>query len=271
MGERLKFRFAESLSGADPGTGGVRYEAAAEGVTYRITRYLIGEEGVTRLFAYRAFRLIEDGSPHPARHGGELQRFSDAVAQCESDLDDVLRDRRVMLNFAGEPDTMPGETCGERAERLQLREKAATTVDTPDRPGAFVVDHDYGQGRVSAVWVMEINPAHRELPQLDRSIFVRSLGRWMNLLRPVAGIDPRTVADPDPATTDDPQELMDRVIRRAQYLALQRVLTELDIQHAAQFSGQRCSAPAWSRGDIRQMVNDAARALGTAEPYRVAP
>jgi hypothetical protein len=73
--------------------------------------------------------------------------------------------------------------------------------------------------------------------------------------------------EPDPATTDDTQELMDRVIRRAQYLALQAALTELDRAHAA--TGM--TGPVWSRDSIGRMVNDAARALGTAEPYRVAP
>lgn len=65
----------------------------------------------------------------------------------------------------------------------------------------------------------------------------------------------------DPATTDDTQELLDRVIRRAQYLALQAVVTEVD----------RWLAPADRRDYVGSLVNDAARALGTAEPYRVAP
>jgi hypothetical protein len=82
--------------------------------------------------------------------------------------------------------------------------------------------------------------------------------------RPVPERDRQITADP--ATTDDTQELLDRVIRRAQYLALQAVLAEVDKRLAFPIG----SGP-WNRGDIRQMVNDAARALGTAEPYRVAP
>jgi hypothetical protein len=65
-------------------------------------------------------------------------------------------------------------------------------------------------------------------------------------------------AEPDPASTDDAQELMDRVIRRAQYLALQAVLAQLDKTHLAILH----------RNGMGNVVNDAARALGTAEPYR---
>jgi hypothetical protein len=68
--------------------------------------------------------------------------------------------------------------------------------------------------------------------------------------------DRRAERNADPATTDDAQELMDRVIRRAQYLALQAVLDATRLS---------------DRTAIGQIVNDAARALGTAEPYRVAP
>jgi hypothetical protein len=72
--------------------------------------------------------------------------------------------------------------------------------------------------------------------------------------RPVPERDRQITADP--ATTDDTQELLDRVIRRAQYLALQAVLDATRLS---------------DRTAIGQIVNDAARALGTAEPYRVAP
>lgn len=188
MGERLSFSRVK-VTGVQEDAGVTAYEATAAGVTYRVVSGFVSRSTNRRGRTYRAFRVVPDagaGSSVLVQCGGGRQTYAGAIQQCQDDLGDVLRDRRVEANF---------ETVQERDER-------------------------------------------------------------------VAGC-----AEQDPATADDTQELMDRVVRRAQYLALQGVLAELDKQHAA--TGM--TGPVWSRDSIGRMVNDAARALGTAQPYRVAP
>jgi hypothetical protein len=67
---------------------------------------------------------------------------------------------------------------------------------------------------------------------------------------------------PDPATTDDTDDLMRRVVRRAQYMALK---TMLDVVN--QFADQNGRDEPLFADDVRIMVNDAARRCGTAEPF----
>lgn len=82
---------------------------------------------------------------------------------------------------------------------------------------------------------------------------------------------------PDPATEDDTAELFDRVLRRVRYETLRAFLLVLDEwvaggknNHAgSDHSGEL--EPCWETfhaSDIRTMVNDTARELGTAEPHR---
>lgn len=65
----------------------------------------------------------------------------------------------------------------------------------------------------------------------------------------------------DPATDDDVNVLVDRIVRRAQYVALREVLAVLDVD----------GRPALLNHDgVRRMLNDAARNLGTALPVTAA-
>lgn len=85
----------------------------------------------------------------------------------------------------------------------------------------------------------------------------------------------------DPATEDDSNELLDRIVRRSQYTALKAMLSVL----AGWVEGARGNCEAVGHGrasahngglicgeqfdidDIRNMINDTARELGTAQPW----
>jgi hypothetical protein len=91
---------------------------------------------------------------------------------------------------------------------------------------------------------------------------------------------PPAPAPADPATEDDVSELVDRVVRRAQYLALRTVLEALDGWVAtaertcrAEYhgdghdDGRPCGA-VFDVSDFRAMVNDSAAALNVPAPFR---
>jgi len=81
----------------------------------------------------------------------------------------------------------------------------------------------------------------------------------------------------DPATDDDIDEIVERLVRRAQYLALCKVLDELDgwregqrsnhdaNAHRGEAAGEQCWEH-WHSSDVRTMVADAASELRTADP-----
>jgi hypothetical protein len=50
------------------------------------------EMGATRR-TFRAYRIVDQYTRHPAAEGGECASFGQAQAQCEKDLIDVMRDR----------------------------------------------------------------------------------------------------------------------------------------------------------------------------------
>jgi hypothetical protein len=79
----------------------------------------------------------------------------------------------------------------------------------------------------------------------------------------------------DPATEDDSNELLDRIVRRAQYTALHAMLGVLDgwIDGAAEHHEQAAHRDSdccrdFAPADIRRMVNDAAAELRVPAPYR---
>lgn len=80
----------------------------------------------------------------------------------------------------------------------------------------------------------------------------------------------------DPATTDRVDELVDRIVRRAQYAALSAMLPMLDgwIEGAREnheaFDRRDAFDTSFEPDDIRCMVNDVARELGVPEPWRKA-
>jgi hypothetical protein len=74
----------------------------------------------------------------------------------------------------------------------------------------------------------------------------------------------------DPATDDDVTELVDRIVRRAQYVALGAVLAQVDRWLAK--AGDTVDPVVLARGEVaadsfRGMVNDAATDLGVPRPY----
>jgi hypothetical protein len=84
-------------------------------------------------------------------------------------------------------------------------------------------------------------------------------------------------ADTDPALDDRVDELVDRIVRRAQYETLRKMLAVLDgwregsqsnhdeLGHRDEF--ESCCGNHHAN-DVRNMVNDAARELGVPEPWR---
>lgn len=81
----------------------------------------------------------------------------------------------------------------------------------------------------------------------------------------------------DPATDDSVPDLVDRIVRRAQYVALRTTLEVLDGWIKGAEANHDANAhrgetdPCWEQfapEDIRSMVNDAARELKVPEPWR---
>jgi hypothetical protein len=92
---------------------------------------------------------------------------------------------------------------------------------------------------------------------------------------PLDELAPKPTKWRDPAADDDVDELLDRIVRRAQYGALRQVLYVLDGWREGARSNHDAlghrdeSRPCWETwdtGDIAHMVADAARDLGTADP-----
>jgi hypothetical protein len=81
-------------------------------------------------------------------------------------------------------------------------------------------------------------------------------------------------AGPDPATDDDSNELLDRIVRRAQYTALRAMLDVLDgwiegaaENHEAMSHRDNDCCRDFAPADIRRMVNDAAAELRVPALY----
>jgi hypothetical protein len=93
----------------------------------------------------------------------------------------------------------------------------------------------------------------------------------------VAVIEQAAADASDPATTDHTDELVERIVRRAYYSALRKVLDVLEgsretqrenhdaMSHRGESFGEQCWEH-WHSSDFRTMVTDAARELGTADP-----
>lgn len=97
----------------------------------------------------------------------------------------------------------------------------------------------------------------------------------------VAELDARLAEHPLDNLFDLDNTLMDRVVKRARYDALRKMLDVLDgwiegakenheaMEHRNENTGDECWQ-SFHPDDIRRMVNDAAREVGTREPYRPA-
>jgi hypothetical protein len=105
---------------------------------------------------------------------------------------------------------------------------------------------------------------------------LRTVAKLLDVpLDELADLPPAT----DPALEDNVPELVERIERRAKYVALRHMLHVLDgwiegAQGNHEALGHRGeSSPCWNRfdaEDFRRMVNDAARELGVPEPHRPA-
>lgn len=91
----------------------------------------------------------------------------------------------------------------------------------------------------------------------------------------IAAAQPQPAAETDPATDDSVSDLVDRIVRRSQYLALREVLDVLDgWERGARENGDLGARPAygeydvWHSSDVRRMIDDAARELGVPEPSK---
>lgn len=133
---------------------------------------------------------------------------------------------------------------------------AARLMDAPvgDRPG--------------------VEPVRNPFTVVDEATAIRSEAHAIIDRLALAATPARST---DPATDDDVDEIVERLVRRAQYLALRKVLDVVEgwregarSNHDA--NGHRNEVPGydcweqWHSSDIRTMVADAARELHTADP-----
>lgn len=242
---RLAFRIDAGLSSREAADGSTAYVAEAEGVRYRIVgSYVLG----TRTRRFRAFRVTGVASlPKltPAGEGGEHKTRAAAYAQAEADLAEVLRDRE---RPAGEVLALAGVTVATH--------HVTNDGEVAPRPTAAAA---------------ELDPVVHSLPALARR--AESLAEYIRAAEALTA----SADDPDAALS----VLTDRLVRRAQYGALKAALAVLagwveSVRtncEAGMHSGTstHLGGPCGEQfhvTDIRNMINDTARELGTALPWR---
>src|SRR5690349_4724137 len=169
------------------------YQATAQGVTYRVIGTVIDPFASTRR-EFRAYRIV--GSGHEQRtfsagQGGAHRTRAAAYAQAEADLVEVLRDREAAVPAA------QAET-----PKRKLIGQVSAHQDAPCTDACY-------------------EPAIRHLPQ-------PALAAAFDRLRAaveaeIASQQPAT----DPVIDDTVPELVDRIVRRAQYEALKTFRTVL--------------------------------------------
>lgn len=251
---------------------------------------------------------------HPAGRGGELRKLWHAFEEAERDLVEVLRDRRTAqvdretayLDVEGQH----FETVTEREERLAGKLAAHIAVK-PDglyqRVGRLVArtccastegdvhDRTCYTSEAREQWrPRSSRPASRFAPgnrpaldaggpdEVDRhggrpesSPYRRIDGAFEIIeqaVRDLVAAEPAPMADP--AVDDDSNELLDRIVRRAQYTALHAMLGVLDgwiegaaENHEAMSHRDNDCCRDFAPADIRRMINDAAAELGVPAPY----
>jgi hypothetical protein len=241
MGEMLNFTTAAPTRDQHA-EGMTVYEATAHGVTYRVIGTLV-DPAVSVRRTFRAFRVVgESGhSLHPAGPGGPLGTRAAAYAEAEADLAEVMRDRAAMTSRVL-------RSCCSTFES----DRHAEFCVSPDAKGERHPVEQPGPGQQSA-WTVFHDKMSEAIRAADEAV--------------QAAV--RQPQPADPATEDSVPDLVDRVVRRAQYLALREVLSALD----GWIEGMRENAApgsllAFHQDDIRRMVNDAAHRLGTAQPWK---
>lgn len=256
MTSKLKFRTAPALTLAEVRTGSTAYEAEAEGVKYRVVGIpkILGNPAAGRTFG--AYRVVEGGKLHPAAGGGTHRTRAAAYEQAERDLVEVLRDRAA------------------EAERLEADAAQAHVLDETERIEQAERDSDHPVARAARVWRGEpAAPDPGPFRRIDAAVEqIEQVAREL--------VAPKV----DPATDDNVHELLDRIVRRSQYVALREVLAALDgwiktARHncvrdghgsAAQHDDGRLCGQDFDVADFREMVNAAADELRLPHPYRPA-
>ncbi len=266
MGEtqsRLNWQHT-GLTSKEATTGCTAMIAVSHGVTYRVVGTIVPGR-MTGRRTFRAYRMTDDGNRSvPAGEGGEHKTRSAAYAQAEADLNDVLADRSA-----------------EQAQQTQGRRDFPTAYDGQGNvivPGA----RKYVGRSCCASTGGDVHDRSCQTPEAREQWAPK---RMREAVQIAAGVMTAAAAsdalEPDPATADDIAELVERIVRRAQYEALRMVLSVLDegIQSTSEFCHEqghgsanqhddgRLCGEAFDVDDFQRMVNDAARRLHTAQPW----
>lgn len=282
---RLKFTTA-GLTTTEAQGCQTAYVATAEGVTYRIVGTPTATDRTRRTF--RAFRVTDNGGRTltPAAEGGEHKTRKAAAEQAERDLAAVLADRAAKANVAVIPgcgvelQTFPYGYCTRPAGHGSFHDRPGVDpaprrviITEPDRDATQqVADRPLRTGGVvdSGVYTINITAPDADLAEAIRR----------------AVCAPVPVSPPaDPVAEDRLPALHERVVRRAQYEALKVVLSVLAgwiegaqencvaLEHgsAGRHDDSLLCGERFHADDIRTMINDAARELGTSEPWQGGP
>lgn len=309
MTSKLKFRTAPALTSAEFRTGSTAYEAEAEGVKYRVVGIpkILGAPGSGRTF--RAYRVVEGGKLHPAAGGGTHRTRAAAYEQAERDLANVLRDRqaqdvaaRTAARVDAEVPTCPAGTACTGAAYPGHPAHAVREIEwsKPICPDAEA-GKQHGAHRIEGTWrehcpgveadnsesVQEREERLASPPftvKIDVSAAEAGVVDYVRKLIRENAPKPAPVPTLDPATDDNVHELLDRIVRRSQYVALREVLAQLDgwIERAEKTcraedhgdgsshdDGRPCGRD-FDVADFRTMVNGAADELRVPRPYRPA-
>lgn len=281
MGEMLKFTKTETTE-----RGATKYLARdGYGVVGRDVTYA-GRDGgsvtARRFMAYAG----------PTELLGEFARKTDAVAACQRHADALARVELVEpAEVITETPVQINVTAVTEAEIEAVVREARTVADffpdpkNPKRKELVRLAKAAGAVKVDSQIFMpgRVQPIAKSWPDLVERLawggsapedVARLSIRMARIKRDTAPRLPAFRADP--ATEDDTAELFDRVLRRVRYETLRAFLLVLEQwvaggknNHAgSDHSGEL--EPCWETfhaSDIRTMVNDTARELGTAEPH----
>lgn len=216
------------ISARERGEGTIAYEASSAGVRYQV----IGTMRSDRR-AFDAYRVTDDGVMRPASTGGSHRTRIAAFAQCEADLADVLSDRAAAKAAAAESAKQSSPSPG-----------LTITINIGPDVGVVPERRRYACAGCSFATVNDNTLKQHQ----------RMTGHAAGYVEPLS-----------PASVE-------RVARRAKYDALKQVLIVLDGWIEGVKSNIEDGMPGdidqFHVDDIRRMVNDAAREIGTDDPFR---
>jgi hypothetical protein len=264
---RLTFRPA-GLTSREANEGATAYAAEAAGVKYRVVGTIVDPMRSARR-TFRAYRVVgESGHTlHPAAGGGAHKTRAAAFAQAETDLADVLRDRAA--------EGQHFESVPEREERLAVADADTLLARATARTGTEGAVHLRGTHSVTLVERAAGRTIRVEEPEVeiagvdDRLSMVITPSGMRKIAAHLAARNP-TPEPTDPATDDSVSDLVDRVVRRSQYVALttmRRVLAGWVEGAASNHEALDHRSPLdecchrFAPADIAVMINDAADEL----------